>query len=190
MKLNYILKVQIRDYMVDTLVGRYHQTFTDIIDKLVEENVNLLNKGAIGFRYNGSVYIHSNVKNQFKTAQALLDLRKHPKVFNLHPDLTDTMSESFKLELNKKMEEARCKSFIDFCLSLCECTTEVLHVFEYVGLKQEIFEFQEETSNNLHDVKDAYISISPNKELKLKTRMAAFQQFLDKLMVLRNILGI
>jgi hypothetical protein len=190
MKANYIIKKTILTFMVDTLVGKYHQSFQESIDALIQENVDKTSDSAIGFMFNNSCYIHSEIKKENLTAFAILNLRSDPRVKPLHPDLFDKMHELLKLNGDSNIEKARCTSFINYCLSHAETTTEVKLIFNYVGLKKEIEALEEQSQPPLFDAKDNVTELSDYVKAKLDARMGIFQEFLDRIMVMRDLLGL
>lgn len=189
MKATYIVKMEVTQFMLDNLVGRFHTAFQQVVDEVLEENIKLQNKSAIGFKYNGTVHIHSSVKEQFKTAFALMELRQHPKIFALHPSLHEKMEATTKTQINQGIELARCKSFVSFCLSLAPTTTHIKLIFTYVELEREITQYAE-IHGELFDAKDEVTELDSLTQSKLKIRMNDFQHFLDKLNVLKGILGL
>lgn len=191
MKANYIIKKTILTFMVDALVGKYHQSFQESIDALIQENVDKTGESAIGFMFNNSCYVHSKIKNENLTAFAILNLRSDPRVKPLHTDLFDKMHELLKLNGDSNIEKARCTSFINYCLSHAETTTEIKLIFNYVSLKKEIEAFEEQKlSNPLFDPKDGAIELSDYVKAKLDARISVFQEFLDRIMVMRDLLGL
>lgn len=189
MRASYVTKMKVIQFMLDTLVGRFHTAFQQVVDEVLEENIKLQNKSAIGFKYNGTVHIHSSVKEQFKTAFALMELRQHPKIYALHPSLHEKMEVTAKTQINQGIELARCKSFVSFCLSLAPTTTHIKLIFTYVGLEKEIKQYIE-LHGELFDKNDGVTELDPLTQSKLNIRMGDFQHFLDKLNVLKGILGL
>ena len=111
MKATYILKKELVQFMLSELVTKYNTSFQSLIDVLIDKNIKIRNKNSIGFKSNGNVFIHSTIKDQFKSAFSIMELRKSDKISELHPSLHEEVQQIHQMHLSSKIEEARCLYF-------------------------------------------------------------------------------
>lgn len=189
MRANFLLKKNLVSFLTDELVGKYHKALQDTIDYLIERNSNKHKKSSIGFKYNGQCYPHSTIKEQQTSTFALMELRSHPSMLDLHSDLHSEMQQLIVNKRNENMERSRCEGFLNYCISLCKTSTELKLTMEHVGLAKEC-KLYEEAAGQLYDNKDAIKELTTQQIALLNSRMKNFREFLDKIMVMRDLLGV
>lgn len=186
MRANFMIKRSLVDVITYSLVGKYSKDKDLLIDALIEENSKLYQRNLIGFKYKGTAYVHSTVKEKLKTAFSLLKIRDDPAITELHVDLIIRMDAIVKANQNAKIDQMRCEAFLNYCVSLCKTTSELSLVFAHVNLKDEF----DKAGVASFDSSDGIREITQQQKMLLNARMDSFKEFLDKLMVLRDLLGV